>query len=264
MWSIAILNRKGGSSKTSVTMHLGGTLARLGHRTLLADLDPQASLTQGLLGPQAIRDVDPATSIAAVWEGDPLPERVIQPTPIENLSLISGHESADRLNLPDVDRSELCGLRDFLREVSDDFDYVLMDCPPNLYMCSSSALVAATHVLTPAQPEDYGSQGVVVVNRAVRTIQEWVGRPDVLGYLLVQVDKRLGIHQAYSEAIRETFPGLVFNTTMPTSATYKEAVAARMPVSHYKPKSAAAKMFVSLAEEIEGRLSGGEIHALAS
>jgi chromosome partitioning protein len=263
MHSIAILNRKGGSSKTSVTVHLGGTLARLGRRTLLIDVDPQASLTQGILGPQSLRS-DPGSTVAAVWGGDPLPERLVTPTGVDGLWIVPGHESADRWNLPIVERADIGGLRDFLREVRGDFDFVLMDCPPNLYRCSSSALVAATHVVTPAQPEDYGSQGIVVVNRAVRQIQDWFGTPEILGYLLVQVDRRLGIHQAYSEAIRETFPGLVFDTTMPVSATFKEAVAARLPVSHFKPKSAAAKMFVELAEEIERRLSGGEIHALAS
>ena len=256
MRTIAVVNLKGGSSKTSTTCHLGGTLAQRGQRVLWIDNDPQSSLTQGLLGPNVLHELDPERSIAAVYGSDPLPEMVIRPSGLDGLWLVPGHENATQWNYPLRGPDERSGaIRSILDDVRDDFDWCLIDNPPNLHLCTHAALTAADWVLTPMQCEDYGAQGMTAVNREVRKVQSARGgRPRILGYLLSMFDKRLGIHEAYSQSLREKYGDMVLRTVVPIAAAYKESVAARKPVTHYAPKSAAAKIFVSLADEIEQRV----------
>lgn len=252
MQTIALLNRKGGVGKSSTTLHLGGTLAKRGHRVLLVDNDAQASLTQAAWGPRALQDLDPGRSIAAAYAGEPLPEQIVHPWGLDNLWLIPGHQETEQFNLPLTDERQtgLSCLKDVLRSTSDDFDFCLIDCAPNLNACSMAAMVAGDWVITPLQAEDFGSQGLVAVNRAIRQ----VGSARILGYLLTMFNPRLGIHQAYSRSLRELYGDLVLRTVVPISTAYKESVAARLPISHFSPRSAAAKIFVSLADEIEQRI----------
>ena len=157
---ITLLNQKGGVGKTSTTHHLAGTLAAEGRRILLLDNDPQASLSQGFWGPVATAGLDPAATIAAIYAGlDPFPEQVIRPAGIAGIDLIPGSKRATDFNVPrpfEVPAEAQACLRAFLADVRDRYDLVLIDCPPNLHLCSWAALVASDHLIVPLQPEDYG------------------------------------------------------------------------------------------------------------
>ena len=148
MATIALLNQKGGVGKTSTCHHLAGTLSLIGRRVLLVNADPQASLTQGLLGPMAMRQLDPATTIAGVLAGDePFAEAVIRTSHIPGVDLVPGSKRATRFNVPEphlADPSLQVSLRDFLDEVRAGYDVVLVDCPPNLHACSWCAWSRAT------------------------------------------------------------------------------------------------------------------------
>src|SRR3954451_8449930 len=142
---ITALNQKGGVGKTSTCYHLAGTLALAGRRVLLVDNDPQASLTQGFLGPQATRQLDPSESIASVYTQDALVASVIRPAGVPGVDLLPGSRHATDFNLPSphaADWSTQTALRDFLGEVAG-YDVILIDCPPNLHLCSWAALVAS-------------------------------------------------------------------------------------------------------------------------
>jgi chromosome partitioning protein len=162
MPTIVLLNQKGGVGKTSTCHHLAGTLAQAGKRVLLIDTDPQASLTQGFWGPQTTRGLDPETTIAAVLAGDePFPGQVIRPTGIEGIDLVPGSRRANSLNVPDphlADPESQGRLRDFLdREVRAAYDLILVDCPPNLCMCSWASLTAADWGPSPIRAKTCGS-----------------------------------------------------------------------------------------------------------
>ena len=139
--------------------------------------------------------------------------------------------------------------------LADEFDLVLIDCPPNLHLCSAAALVASDAIVIPLQAEDFGAQGLGPVRAAISAVQS-SANPDLrlAGYLITMYDKRLGIHLAYEGMLREMFKDDVFAAQFPLAKDFKEAVASRQPISHYKPKSAAAKSSQVVAEELLTRL----------
>src|SRR4051794_10433290 len=151
---ITVLNQKGGVSKTSTSHHLAGTLAGMGRRVLLIDNDPQSSLTQGLWGPSVALAVDPAETIAAVYSGDALAERIVKPSGVDGVDLVPGSVRSTRHNVPipeEADWDAQTCLRTFLAEMRDGYDLVLIDCPPNLHLCSWAALVGSDYLVVPLQ-----------------------------------------------------------------------------------------------------------------
>src|SRR5918998_5917780 len=257
--TVAFLNRKGGVGKTSTVHHLGGTLARRGLRVLVVDADPQASLTQGLLGPEVAEDLDPALTIAAIFDESGVSSAVdlVRPTPFDNLSLLAGHEAAERFNEPEPWTTGLrqMVLRDALQAAGADFDLVLIDCPPHVQLWAWSALVAADAVVVPVQPEDYGAQGLKAIRRTIARVRAEANTGlTLLGYLVSMYNKSLSVHVTYEGYLRELHGADVFATVIPQIKDYKEAVTYRKPIVEYKPKSAAAKVTAALADEFLVRL----------
>lgn len=256
--TVAMLNRKGGCGKTSSCHHLAGALAKSGRRVLLVDMDPQASLTQGLFGPQATEAMDPQTTVAGLFDDavEPDPDALIRPTEFEGIALVAGSNELDDFNLP---RPQEAGpiqqtLRQFLREARDRFDVALIDCPPNLSLCSWTALLAANSVVVPVQAEDYGAQGIVYIQRAFDAALAYHNpQLRLAGYLVTMFNKSLGIHAAYDGQLRSLYGDQVFEATVPLAKDFKEAVAARRPVGFYKPRSAAAKAIQAVADELVAR-----------
>jgi chromosome partitioning protein len=253
--TIAFLNKKGGVGKTSTCHHLAGTLARQGRRVLLLDADPQASLTQGFWGPEAMRSIAAEASVAALFDpmSTPIPAAMVRPSGLEHVDLVPGSEALTPFNHPDTARwaAHQDGMRDFLAECRGRYDLVLIDCPPNLHLCSWAALVAADAVVVPLQAEDYGAQGIASVQSALSAVQAHANPSlRLLGYLITMYDRRLGIHTMYEEMLRRLYGADVFTSHFPLAKDFKEAVAARLPISHYKPRSAAAKATEAVAAEL--------------
>ena len=251
-------NRKGGCAKTSSIFHLGAAFSARGLKVLWVDCDPQGSLTQSVMTPQEFERLPDARAVTALFDDrhNPTPDQIIHPTAIEHVSLLPASTG-----LTDVNHSRPSGqgwlescLAQFCLEVRERFDLVLIDTPPNLQLLTWAALAASDFVFTPVIPEDYSAQGLVHVRRFVEEVQT-ARNPRLrwLGLLLTMVQKRLGVHVAYEHAIRDAYGELVFDVTLPQSAVFKEAVAARIPVSLYKPRDAGAKAVVQLSEEIAKR-----------
>ncbi len=256
--TFALVNAKGGVGKTSSCHHIGGTLAKAGLRVLLLDNDPQASLTQGLWGPEAMRAIPKASSIAALYDPDlePIPEALIRQAGFENLWLVPGSEHLTRSNQtpPETWGPSQGGIREFVAEAGDAFDVVLIDCAPNIHLCSWAALTAADAVVVPLQAEDYGSQGLAPIQSAIAAVQAGPNPSlHLAGYLFTMFDRRLAIHLAYETRLRALYGEGVFTNVFPVAKDFKEAVSSRQPISHYKPKSAAAKATKAVADELIGR-----------
>ena len=258
---VALLNQKGGVGKSSCTHHLAGTLAQMGRRVLLVDADPQSSLTQGWWGPVATRRLDPAVTIAAVLRGDrPHPAQVIHPAGLDGVDLVPGSRAAASFNTPDprlADPEQQDVLRSFLEEAAGGYDLALIDCPPNLHLCSWAALAASDHLVVPLQPEDYGAQGIADVLESLEQVRT-AGYPvALLGYVITMCSPRRTLHQLYEEQLRELYGAAVFAARVPESPEFPEAISRRQTIVQYKPRGAAAKAIRALAEEMLGRIALG-------
>jgi chromosome partitioning protein len=256
---VTLLNQKGGVGKSSTCHHLAGTLALMGRRVLLIDNDPQSSLTQGLWGPTHARCIDPAETVAAIYRGEePFPDQVIRPSGVAGVDLLAGSRAANDFNLPRPQdqpyESQIC-LREFLGGI-DGYDVTLIDCPPNLCLCSWAALVASTHLIVPLQAEDYGAQGIMDVQDSVAMVQAGPNPSlALLGYLITMFAPRKTVHRLYEQQLRDLYGTDVLTTMIPHAAEYPEAIAYRKPIAHHKPKGAAAKAVRALADELLSRLS---------
>jgi chromosome partitioning protein len=256
---ICLLNQKGGVGKTSTCYHLAGTLARLGRRVLLVDNDPQASLTQGFFGPEGMRAIPAVQSVAAAYDPDlePVANSLIQPTGIEGVSIVPGSPTLAEFNmLPPAQWSRsLEGLKCLLSEVAEDYDLVLIDNPPNLHLLAAASMTASDAIVIPLQAEDFGAQGLGPVRAAISAVQAGAN-PEIrlAGYLVTMFDRRLGIHMAYESKLREMYGHDVFASVFPRAKDFVEAVSTRLPISHYRPKSAAARATKAVADELLERL----------
>lgn len=261
--TVCLLNQKGGVGKTSSTYHLAGTLARRGLRVVLIDNDPQASATQGFFGPEGMRAIPASASVASAYDEDIAPtDALAVPTGIEGIRIVPGSPALTGYNmLPPRDwgRSAL-GLRELVAELTETADLVLIDCPPNLHLCSVAALVASDALVIPVQAEDFGAQGLGPVRAAAAEVRAGLNPAlRLAGYLVTMYDKRLGIHLAYEAQLRELYGPEVFAATFPLAKDFKEAVAARKPISHYKPRSAASKAAGAVADELLVRLGLADV-----
>jgi chromosome partitioning protein len=256
---VSAINLKGGVGKTSLCMHLAGALALAGRRVLAVDNDPQSSLTAGFLGAQPTRHLDPAGTIAAIYAGDdPLPGAVIRPAGFERIDLLPGSRFAVGSNIPHPHKAphaDQVRLRDFLDQVRDAYDVVLVDCPPNLHMASWAAMAASDAFIVPVQPEDFGAQGTQDVIESAAGVRAVVNPGLALaGYVVSMYQARRAVHQAYVEHLRAAHNDAVFAATIPEAAEFAEAVTARRPIGFHKPKGAATRAIRAVAEELVARL----------
>lgn len=256
--TICMINQKGGCGKTSTCFHLAGAFARAGQRVLLMDLDPQGSLSQGFFGSTVIESVDGRNTVARLFAEGAYFASVDQlsiPTPFEGISIVLANQALAEFNTP---KPEHCGLlqyavREFVREAVE-YDIVLLDCPPNLYRCSWTALIASDYVVIPVPPEDFGTQGLRAVHETIEQARKLTPGLRRLGHLITRSDRRLLIHRAYEQRVREIYGSNVFDTVVPEVSAYKVSVAARTPVEFDSPCSRAAVLTRELSHEILDRL----------
>ncbi|CAN5906992.1 ParA family protein [soil metagenome] len=211
------------------------------------------------MGPQQTRQLDPSVTIAGVLSGDATPGQAVRPTGLAGVDIVPGSRHCASVNLPDphlLDWPLQVALRDFLEEIRDGYDLALIDCPPNLHLCSWAALVAADALVVPVMPEDFGAQGLADVQESVARVLAGPNPRLVLaGYLVTMISARRTVHQIYEERLRTTYGKDVFETRVPESVDFVEAIARRQPVAQYKPRGVAAKSIRALDEELTARLA---------
>lgn len=132
-------------------------------------------------------------------------------------------------------------LREFIDQ-QDAFDVVLIDCPPNLYRCSWSAMLASDWIVVPVPPEDFGTQGLRAVHQAIREARLLNPTLQTLGHLVTRHDRRLVVHRAYEQRLRQLYGDMVLETVIPEASAFKVALTCRQPVEFSSPRSAAANL----------------------
>jgi len=246
----AVANQKGGVGKTTTTVNLGAALADLGYRVLVIDLDPQGNATTGL-GIDA-RNFD--TSVYDVILHDVPLEDCIEPTSIKNLFVapatidLAGAE----IELVPAFSREL-RLRKAVEHVRDDFQYVLIDCPPSLGLITVNGLAAAGEVLVPIQCEYYALEGVGQLLRNVELVRGNLNPTlEVTTIVLTMYDGRTKLADQVVQEVRSHFGAAVCRTVVPRSVRVSEAPSFGQPVTVHDPSSRGAIAYRALAVEVSG------------
>jgi len=248
--TIAIANQKGGVGKTTTAVNLGACLAELGYRTLVVDLDPQGNATTGL----GINIRDLQASMYDVILNDLPIEDCIEATAVRNLFCAPAAldlAGAEIELVPAFSRE--MRLRRALDSVRDDYDYVLIDCPPSLGLLTVNGLAAASEVLVPIQCEYYALEGLGQLLRNVQLVQRNLNpRLELSAMVLVMYDARTKLADQVVQEVRDHFGEKVCNSIVPRTVRLSEAPSFGQPIITFDPTSRGSIAYRSLALEVSG------------
>ena len=245
---IAIVNQKGGCGKTTTAVNLSACLADKGRRTLLIDLDPQSNATLGL----GIKvDTDRSIHRVLVDDGFTAAEAVL-PTGVYNLDIIP---ATIMLSGADLDLANVMGRESILRNkiisISDNYNYILIDCAPSLSLLTINALSAADEVLIPIQSHYYALEGLKLLFQTVNIVKTRLNYSlAILGILPTFYDGRTSISRDVLNGLRDYFGSRVLKTVVRVNSKLAEAPSANEPIHIYAPGSRGAKDYGNLADEI--------------
>ncbi len=259
---VAVANQKGGVGKTTTAINLATALAACGEKVLLVDLDPQGNASTGLgvhVGPSA-------DDIYAALIGQQSLAGVITPTPVPGLDIVpaSADLAGAEIELIDVEHRE-SRLKTVLEIGSDQYDYVLVDCPPALGLLTLNALVAAQSVLVPLQCEFFALDGLSRLTRSIERIRN-AFNPGlyIQGVVLTMHDGRNNLCRSVEADVREHFGDRVYQTVIPRNVRVSEAPSFGLPAIVYDMNCSGARAYIRLAAELlrrEGRLPEREAAA---
>jgi chromosome partitioning protein len=247
---LAVANQKGGVGKTTTTVNLAACLADHGYRVLVVDLDPQGNASTGL----GINIRDLATSMYDVLLHDVPLEDTIEPTSVRGLFVAPANLelAGAEIELVPAFSREL-KLRTALASVRDDYDYVLIDCPPSLGLLTVNSLAAASEVLVPIQCEYYALEGLGQLMRNVGLVQKSLNPVlEVSVIVCVMYDARTKLADQVVQEVRSHFADKVCRTVIPRTVRLSEAPSYGQPISAFDPTSRGAIAYRELAKEVSG------------
>ena len=249
--TIAIANQKGGVGKTTTAINLSSCLAEAGQRVLTIDFDPQGNATSGLgLEKGQIED-----TVYEMMLGDCSFEDCLQREVQEDLDVLPSDSnlSGAEIELLDVENKEFV-LKSHLDQVKNDYDFIIIDCPPSLSLLTLNALVAADTVLVPIQCEYYALEGLSQVLRTINIVKRKMNPSlEMEGVVFTMYDARTNLSLEVVENVKNNLNEKIYKTIIPVSYRLAEAPSHGMPINIYDSKSTGAESYRLLAAEVISR-----------
>lgn len=245
---IAIANQKGGVGKTTTAINLATGLAACDKTVLVIDIDAQGNASTGLGIDRRARRV---SAYDVLIDRRPI-EEAAMPTQVPNLDIVpsSIDLAGAEIELIDLDRREY-RLQDALRRMADDYDYVLIDCPPSLQLLTLNALCAADSVLVPLQCEFYALEGLSLLTKTIDRVKKAFNPTlEIQGVVLTMYDKRNNLSDLVAADVREHFGEKVYDTIIPRNVRVSEAPSHGLPVLIYDMHCRGSRAYINLAGEV--------------
>lgn len=245
---ISIANQKGGVGKTTTSVNLGACLAYIGKKVLLIDIDPQGNATSG----SGIDKGDVQQCVYDVLVDDVDMKTVIKQTAVERLFAVPSTiqlAGAEVELVPTISRE--VRLKRAVDQVKDEYDYILIDCPPSLGLLTLNALTASDSVIIPVQCEYYALEGLSQLLNTVRLVQKHLNNELMIeGVLLTMLDARTNLGLQVIQEVKKYFQNKVYQTIIPRNIRLSEAPSHGEPIILYDPKSRGAEVYLDLAKEV--------------
>lgn len=259
---IAIANQKGGVGKTTTSINLSTLLAKRGKKVLLIDADPQGNATSGVG-----MDKNVELSVYDLIISDDIePKDTIQKTEIKNLSICPSNINLAGAEVELVSMmSREYRMKEKMDEIKNDYDYIIIDCPPSLGLITLNSFTAADSVLIPVQCEYYALEGLGQLLNTVNLVKKHLNKElEIEGALLTMYDMRTNLSNQVVKEVNKYFENKVYKTIIPRNVKLSEAPSYGMPISVYDPRSKGAKSYEKFVKEFikNNDMSGKGKHAV--